>query len=195
MRLRAGGAPTGGRREPRGHRAACSSVCLSRPQCSSSTRKPGRSSCRWWRSWQPDPKTSRRCRTRVSPHRFRVAQGPSSRLACRSAPPALPRLVLQLGLLATPGAQPSRPLPPSPQPGLPRLAVTPLPSGLSFWRGAGWRRQDGVPKFFPSAAETAEAIVLFGCEAKRVKLPDWCERGPTSLFPYLPQPGKCQVES
>ncbi|XP_055003160.1 sperm-associated antigen 6 isoform X5 [Sorex araneus] len=25
---------------------------------------PGPSSCKWWRSWRPDPKTSRRCRTR-----------------------------------------------------------------------------------------------------------------------------------
>lgn len=46
-------------------------------------------------------------------------------------------------------------------PAFPRLAVAPLPSRLSFWRGAGWRRQDRVPKFFPSAAETAEAIILF----------------------------------
>lgn len=40
--------------------------CLS-PQCSSSTRKPEPSSCRWWQSWRPDPKTSRPCRMRVSP--------------------------------------------------------------------------------------------------------------------------------
>ncbi|XP_071475803.1 sperm-associated antigen 6 isoform X3 [Marmota flaviventris] len=37
---------------------------MSQRQCSSSTRKPGPSSCRWWRSWRPDPKTSRLCKTR-----------------------------------------------------------------------------------------------------------------------------------
>lgn len=36
-------------------------------QCSSSTRKPVPSSFRWWQRWRPDPRTSRRCRTRVRP--------------------------------------------------------------------------------------------------------------------------------
>lgn len=38
------------------------------PQCSSSTRKPGRNSCRWWRSWRQDPKISKRYRMQVSLH-------------------------------------------------------------------------------------------------------------------------------
>lgn len=97
---------------------------VSPPQCSSSTRKPGPSSCRWWRSWRPDPKTSRRYRMRVSPHRFRVAQGPSPRLAGRSAPRALRHLVplprLAPRVPSHPGCSAfSRPLPPSPSPRIP----------------------------------------------------------------------------
>ena len=48
-----------------GHRAPLPGLS---PQCSSSTRKPGRYSCRWWQSWRQDPKTSKRCRMQVRLH-------------------------------------------------------------------------------------------------------------------------------
>lgn len=61
------GAPTGGGGSPGDSGRRRAPACLS-PQCLSSIRKRGPSSCRWWQSWRPDPRTSRRCRMPVSPH-------------------------------------------------------------------------------------------------------------------------------
>lgn len=104
-----GGRPDGGRREP-GTKGRPAPPGLS-PQCSSSTRKPGPSSCRWWQSWQPDPKTSRLCRMRVSPAPPALChQGPW--------PPPAP---------GAPGRPGSSALPhPSPGSPAPRLPVSPV---------------------------------------------------------------------
>lgn len=73
--------------------------CLS-PQCSSSTRKPEPSSCRWWQSWRPDPKTSRPCRMRVSPRLTRVHLFPPGCVTWG------PGLALRLESLVALGPQP-----------------------------------------------------------------------------------------
>lgn len=149
-----------------GDRRAAPPPCVSL-QCSSSTRRPGPSSCRWWQSWRPDPKTSRPCRTWVSPH-----SEPASPLTPGTASPgafASPCTSGRPGSSALP--RPSRvPLPPhrpasrsapprSPYPAsLPQSALLCL---LSFWGGEGWGLEDGVPKFFQSSVRAVEAFSLF----------------------------------
>lgn len=137
---RARGAPTGLAAGTAGTAAA---PCLSPPppQCSSSTRKPGPSSCRWWRSWRPDPKTSRPCRTRVSPRPDRASlRAPGLAPAPRGPGPR----GAPWPLSPHPGSRaPGRPVSPAAclNPGLPRRPA-PLPAEL--WErsrvGTGGRR-------------------------------------------------------
>lgn len=83
-------------------RSGCGGVHrLSLPQCLSNIRRPGRSSCRWWRSWRPDPKTSRRCRTRVSLEP-EPASPPITGLAPRTESPTPPPRSPARGALGEP---------------------------------------------------------------------------------------------
>lgn len=152
-----GGLPDGGRRElGKTGRPAPPRLSL---QCSSSTRKPAPSSCRWWQSWRPDPKTSRLCRMRVSsaPPAL-VTKGPGL---------ALPRVLGPASFL-TRIPRPSSPSVPCPLPvpsaGSPALTLS-LPPPATFctpphpaplWAELLGRRrkrmEDGVPKCLQTTA-------------------------------------------